>query len=103
MKDGDQPVDAAGSSSTSRPSTDPAGLRDVLLARKESVLRTFTEHLMTYALGRRVEAFDMPAIRAIVRSAEGQQHKLSAYIMGVVTSPAFQQRSIEAAETTSQR
>ncbi len=86
-----------------RPINGPAGLRDALLARKESVLRTFTEYLMTYALGRRVEAFDMPTVRAIVRDAEGRQHKLSAYIMGVVTSPAFQQRSIEAAETTSQR
>ena len=103
MKDGDQPVDAAGELFDGTTINGPAGLRDALLARQESVLRTFTEYLMTYALGRRIEPFDMPAVRAIVRGGEGQQHKLSAYIMGVVTSPAFQQRSIEAAETTSQR
>jgi hypothetical protein len=81
----------------------PAGLRDALLRRKESVLRTFTEYLMTYALGRRVEAFDMPTVRAIVREAGAQQYKMSAFIMGVVASPAFQQRSVEPADATSQR
>jgi len=102
-KDGDQPVDAAGQLFDGTPINGPAGLRAVLLDRKDTVLRTFTEYLMTYALGRRVEAFDMPAIRAIVRDAEKQDYRTSAFLLGVITSAAFQQRGNEAIETASQR
>ena len=52
-------------------------------------LTSFTESLMTYALGRRVEYTDMPAIRAIVRDAGKKDNKLSAFVLGVVNSPAF--------------
>ncbi len=69
MKDSDQPVDAAGELFDGTAINGPTGLRDVLLKRQETVLRTFSEFLMTYALGRRVEAFDMPTVRAIVRDA----------------------------------
>ena len=47
----------------------PAGLRNALLKHQDAFLMTFAENLMTYALGRRVEAYDMPALRAIVRDA----------------------------------
>ena len=57
-------------SCTTAPAIDGlAGLRDVLLQRKDMVLQSFTESLMTYALGRRIEATDMPTVRAIVRDA----------------------------------
>ena len=52
-------------------------------------LTGFTESLMTYALGRRVEYTDMPAIRAIVRDAGKSGNKMSAFVLGVVNSPAF--------------
>jgi hypothetical protein len=45
---------------------------------------------MTYALGRRVEAYDMPALRAIVRSAETQNYSIQAFVAGVARSAAFQ-------------
>ena len=57
------------------------------------VLQSFTENLMTYALGRRIEAADMPTVRAIVRAAAKQDYKISAFITGVIASPAFQMRS----------
>jgi hypothetical protein len=98
-KDGDQPVDATGQLFDGSAIDGPAGLRGVLLDRKETVLRTFTEYLMTYALGRRVEDFDMPTIRAIVRDAEKQQYKASAFIMGVISSPAFQMRAVETTDS----
>jgi hypothetical protein len=101
-KDSDQPVDAAGELFDGTRIDGPDGLREVLLQRKETVLRTFTEYLMTYALGRRVEAFDMPSVRAIVRHAEIDGYKMSAFILGVITSPAFQQRAIETTETATQ-
>jgi hypothetical protein len=54
------------------------------------VLRTFTEYLMTYALGRRVEYTDMPTIRAIVRDASRNDQHFSSYVLGIVRSGAFQ-------------
>ncbi len=68
----------------------PEELRQALLDRPDTVLRTFTEYLMTYALGRRVEAADMPQVRAIVRAAGRNKHRFSSFVLGVVQSPAFQ-------------
>ncbi len=63
------PVDASGELYDGSPLDGPVALRKALLKRQEIVLRTFTENLMAYALGRRVEHFDMPAVRTIVREA----------------------------------
>src|SRR2546427_11092209 len=59
------------------------------------LVRTFTENLMVYALGRRVEYYDQPAIRAIAREAEKNDYRISSFIMGVVTSRAFQMKRAE--------
>jgi hypothetical protein len=67
----------------------PLGLRDALLKRSDAVLLTFTESLLTYAMGRRVEYQDMPAVRRILRDAAAQDHRMSAYIRGVATSAPF--------------
>jgi hypothetical protein len=66
-----------------------AGLREGLLKHSDIFLETFTENLMTYALGRRVEYSDMPAIRAILRDAGKNNNRLSSFVLGVVTSGAF--------------
>jgi hypothetical protein len=55
--------------------------------------------MMTYALGRGVEYFDMPMVRSIVRDAERNNNKFSAYVLGIVKSPAFQTRT-KAAESS---
>ena len=52
-------------------------------------LQSFTENMLTYALGRRVEYSDMPMIRAIVRDAKKQNFKMSAFVQGIANSPAF--------------
>ena len=49
-------------------------------------LLSFTENLMTYALGRRVEYADMPAIRAIIRDAARNNNRMSSFVLGVVNS-----------------
>jgi len=67
-----------------------AGLRAALVKHKEAFLMNFAENLMTYALGRRVEADDMPALRAIVRDAGTQNDRIGAFIAGVTRSAAFQ-------------
>ena len=53
------------------------------------VVRSFTENLLTYALGRRVEYADMPTVRAIVASAAKNDNRFSSYVLGVVNSTAF--------------
>jgi cytochrome c551/c552 len=77
----------------------PDGLRQALLAHSETVLRTFTENLMAYSLGRRVEYFDQPTIRSTVRKAEANGNRFSAFVLGIVNSAAFQ-RSLADARTT---
>jgi hypothetical protein len=72
------------------PLTGPEELREGLLRYEESFVRAFTENLMAYGLGRRVEYFDMPTIRQIARDARAQDYRMSAFIEGVVMSPAFQ-------------
>ena len=53
------------------------------------MLASFTESLMTYALGRHVESYDMPTVRAIERDAARQDYRISAFVQGVVKSQAF--------------
>jgi cytochrome c553 len=100
IKDNEVPVDSAGVMYDGTKVNGPAGLRAALLSHKEIVLRTFTENLMTYALGRRIEYYDQPTIRAIVRSAAADGYRMSAFVLGIVNSPAFQMAKAPAVETT---
>lgn len=77
----------------------PAGLRSMLMAKLPVFQSAFTEKLMTYALGRGVTSSDMPAVRAIVREAGADNHRFSAYVLGIVNSLAFQNRRSDAAES----
>jgi hypothetical protein len=69
--------------------TGAAGLRNALLRHQDLFLLSFTENLLTYALGRRVEAHDMWAVRAIIKDAEKKGLKISAFVQGVAASPLF--------------
>jgi hypothetical protein len=82
-------IDASGRLVDGTPLRGPDDLRAALIARAPQFVGTFTENLMTFALGRPVAWHDMPTLRAIVRSAEPQQWRLSALIEGIVNSPAF--------------
>ncbi|HUE90162.1 MAG TPA: DUF1592 domain-containing protein [Vicinamibacterales bacterium] len=101
IKDNGQPIDASGELYDGSAIDGLDGLRAALLKRQDMVLLSFTENLMTYALGRRVEASDMPLIRAIVRDAARQNYRISAFIMAVVTSHAYQMRMIDHTSATS--
>ncbi len=87
-----KPVDASGTTANGEPIKGLAGLRAVLLAQPDQFPRTVTEKLMAYALGRRLEYYDMPTVRKIVRDAAVKQYRWSALIQGIVDSPAFQMR-----------
>jgi hypothetical protein len=63
---------------------------------------SFTESLMTYALGRRVEYYDMPAIRQIVNNAKAKNYRFSAFISGVANSAAFRMGRVAPAETSTE-
>ncbi|HYB96517.1 MAG TPA: DUF1592 domain-containing protein [Vicinamibacterales bacterium] len=90
IRDNGNPVDPVGDLYDGTTMTGPAGLRAALLKHQDMFFLSFTESLMTYALGRRVEYFDMPAIRKIIRDAAKDDNRFSAYVLGVVNSRAFQ-------------
>ena len=100
IKDNGAPVDAAGELYDGSAIEGPEGLRNALLKRRRLFVLSFTESLMTYALGRRVEHFDMPTVRAIVRAAENNNYRMSSLILGVINSPAFRMSRPNLAETT---
>ena len=78
----------------------PAGLRAALLKHQDMFFTSFTESLMTYALGRRVEYYDMPAIRRIIRDAGKDNNRFSAFVLGIANSRAFQMARAEDVTTT---
>lgn len=74
----------------------PVDLRNVLVARPEKFVRTFTARLMMYALARELEYFDMPQIRAVVNAAAANDYHLFDLVLGVVRSDAFRYQAQEA-------
>ena len=100
IKDNGAPISASGELYDGTPMDGPTGLRSALLKHKDAFFVSFTESLMTYALGRRVEAYDMPAVRRVIRDAAARDHRLSAFVLGVVNSPAFRSSQAAAAATT---
>jgi hypothetical protein len=91
-----EPIDASGALPDGTPFQGVDGLRDALLS-SDLFLTTLTEKLMTYALGRGIEYYDMPTVRAIVRDAAANDYRFSDLILGVVASPAFRIRSTDEA------
>jgi len=80
----------------------PADLRQALLNKSDALLRNFTDNLMSFAVGRRIEYFDQPTVRSIVRKAAQNGNRFSAFVLGIVNSPAFQMSTAEAVTTTAQ-
>jgi mono/diheme cytochrome c family protein len=94
-EDGGSPVNATGKLADGTTLDGPASLRKALLDRRGAVASTATEKLLTYALGRRVDYFDMPAIRTIVRDAARQDYRFSSLITGIVKSVPFTMKRAE--------
>jgi hypothetical protein len=89
IKDNEVAIDSVGDLYDGTKMEGPAGLRQAILKHSDVFLLSFTENLMTYALGRRVEYADMPAVRAIIRDASASNNRMSSFILGVVNSGAF--------------
>jgi hypothetical protein len=73
----------------------PGSLRRALLGRRNAVASTAIEKLLTYALGRRLEYFDMPAVRAVAHAAATDNYRFSALVLGIVRSTPFQMKRYE--------
>ena len=97
IRENGMPLDTQGELYDGTPVASPKDLRQALLRRPIPLVRTFTANLMAYALGRRIEYYDKPTIRAIAAQAEADDYRLSSFILGVVNSAAFQ---MSRAETT---
>jgi hypothetical protein len=95
--EGDTPIDASGVMPDGTKFQGVAGLRAALVAHREEFAYTVAEKLLTYALGRGLEYYDMPAVRKIVKDASRDGYKFQALILGVVKSYPFQYRRAAAA------
>lgn len=86
-------IDASAVMPTGAEVSGPVSLRRELMKRPEQFVQTLTEKLMMYSLGRELEYFDMPQVRAIVRQAEEQDYRFSAIVLGIARSDAFRRQS----------
>jgi len=84
-------IDASGRLPDGTPFDGPAGLREALL-RSDRFVATLTEKMLTYAIGRGLEYYDAPAVRAILRAAAPQDYRVSSIVAAVVRSMPFRMR-----------
>ena len=97
--DGGTVIDPSGELFDGQPITGAASLRQALLRYSPQFARTVTEKMMTYAVGRGMEYYDMPVVRQIVRDAERNNYRFSTIVLGVVKSAPFQMK-MKVADTT---
>lgn len=89
-------IDASGELIGGRVVTGPDDLRAALLERPDQFVQTFTERLLTFALGRTLEYYDMPAVRGIVQRAAEHDYRFSAIVMEIANSEPFRMASVPA-------
>jgi len=87
-----QAIDSSGELPDGTAFNGPSGLKDALLAHPDRFVTTVAEKIMIYALGRGVEYYDAPAVRAVVREAANDNYRLSALVKGVAMSKPFRMR-----------
>jgi len=99
--DGGKAIDATSQLVDGTPLNGPASLRQAILSRSDVFVRTMTEKLMTYAVGRGMKYYDMPAVRSITRDAARNDNRYSSIILGIVKSDPFQMK-VKQAEVQAQ-
>jgi hypothetical protein len=90
--DGGTPIDASGELVDGTKLDGVAGLRQAILSRSDVFVSTAAEKLLTYALGRGVRYYDMPAVRSITRDAARNDNHFSSFVVGIVKSAPFQMK-----------
>jgi hypothetical protein len=78
----------------------PVALRQAILKHPEQFVRTLTEKMLTYGLGRGLEYYDMPTVRGIARDASHNDYRFSSIVLGIVKSTPFQMRRVQDAPVT---
>ena len=81
----------------------PASLRRALLAQPDQFVQTLAEKLLTYAIGRGVEYYDMPAVRKITHEARGNNNRFSSIVLGIVKSAPFEMNAAPPDKLAAQR
>jgi mono/diheme cytochrome c family protein len=87
-------IDSSGKLPDGTPVNSPDDVRNALLRRPDQFAQTFTEGLMTYATGQKLEPWDMPTVRRIVRGAAGSDYRFSAIVQSLVHSDQFRMRRV---------
>ena len=100
VSEGTTVIDASATAQDGTPFEGPAGVRALLLNRPEEFATTVTSKLLTYALGRGLEHYDEPAIRAILRESEDSEYAFSSLLTGIIRSVPFQMRRSAPASVT---
>ena len=104
IRENGMPLDTRGTFYDDTALSTPNELTEALLKRPIPLVRNFAANLLAYAMGRRVEYYDQPAIRALVKEAEANDYRLSSFILGVVQSDPFRMiRSQAAAESEAEQ
>jgi hypothetical protein len=98
--EGRSPIDASASLPSGTTFMGLNGLRTVLLSRRDQFVRTVTEKLLMYALGRPIKYYDLPVTRKVVRDAAASDYRWSAIVEGIVTSAPFQLRESDPGESS---
>ena len=91
--DAGAPIDSSGVLPNGTKFDGPIGLRNALLGRKEQFVQAMTEKLLAYALGRQLEAYDMPTVRKVVHDAQSDDYRWRSIIEGIVKSKPFLMRT----------
>jgi hypothetical protein len=93
-EDAAAPIDASTALPGGRAVTGPVELTAALLEREDQFVQALTKKLMMYALGRELEYYDMPQVRAVVRAAEREDYRFSAIVAGIVRTDAFRMQAV---------
>ena len=93
---GFQPIDASGTLPDGTKFSGINDFRSLMLSKKEQFIRTMSNKLMMYALGRGTEYYDAPAVRKVVADAAASNYRFSAIVTGIVKSVPFQMRKAAA-------
>jgi hypothetical protein len=91
--DDGSPIDPSGTLYNTAHVDGPAGLRSMLTSNPDVFTSVLTEKLLTYAIGRGTQYFDMPAVRGIVGEARERDYRFSAIVLGIVESTPFQMKT----------
>ena len=97
-----EPIDATGKLVDGTQINGTVDLRNALLKYSDRFVQTTTQKLLTYALGRGLEYYDMPAVRSITRTAAKNDYRFSSLVMGIVESAQFQMRAPETTATSTE-